>query len=121
MNRIEKLRKIKVFKSLPYGIQLISLYHNWVMFDFRKTGAIDSFEETFQMRQFLIQIYKSMDIDFSIVPTVNEENYLSTWFRIRKELDIESVKEMDHDFYEIKRRYNGYSAVEIKRDTSDGA
>ena len=113
MNELKSFENKQRFKKLPVHVQLISKYHQWLMYDLRVTGNTDSFEQTYVMRKWLTETLKALGVEQDILPIINEKNYLRTWYECNEKLDIFSLKAMEDEFYDIKKRYNGYTAVKI--------
>jgi len=81
----------------------------------RTTGNLEEYGKTQNMRLWLVETLNSLCITQEMLPVIDEENFYSIWFEVDREIDKISFKDMKHEFYEVKKRYWGYEAVEIKK------
>lgn len=94
-------------------MKLLCQWHQWIMYDLRKTSCLDVFSETQNMRIWLIEMLNALEITSAMLPDINEKNYLSVWFEVDRNIDKQSFVDMKHEFYEVKKNYYGYFAREI--------
>ena len=83
------------------------------MFDMRKTGNTKTYSEYQDMRLWLVQTLNAMNIKLDMLPVVDGANFIKVWFECNAKLDMQSLADMKHEFYEIKRVHNGFTVVEI--------
>lgn len=103
------LSKLKYLK-LPAETKAILKWYSWIVWENHKDTKLKY--ETFI--SYTENIISAMSLDFDILPVVTENNYMKIWFQCEKELDKESLRNMEHEFYTMKKRYNGYSVIEDK-------
>lgn len=113
MNFLQKAAAKEIYTNLPDNIYYLLLYLNWVDFDKRKTGNIETWNETFNARMFIIPDLEWFNIPQKNPELVKESNFLSTWFKCNNMLDLEAVKKMKHTNYKWIKRYQYYTLKEI--------
>jgi len=113
VNRMELLLNAKKFKCMPASIRLAAMYYRWVMFDLLASGDRKTYNSTRHFRCWLKESIRSSGLTIASLPQVSQKNFLGVWFKCDREMDIASLKAMTHEFYDIKKRYNGFTAIEI--------
>ena len=110
------LKRKQKYNSLSDAIKLICKWHQFTIYDLRTTGSTDSYNKYFNMRMWLVEILNANKITPDMLPVVDQKNFVSIWFECKSMLNLDSLADMKHEFYELKWRYNGYTVIDLTLD-----
>jgi len=103
----------EVWSTLPDSIQALCKWHRWIIWDMRSTGNTEEYTDYQQMRLWLTETLRCLEVTSDMLPIVDEKNYMSIWFECDNLLNKQSLLDMQHEFYDLKKKYNGYSMVDL--------
>ena len=98
---LDLFKKRQKWSQVPDCYKIFAKWHQWILWDYRKTGNLDLFYEYQDFRLWLIPILESYNLTGHDLPEINEKNYMKIWFECEKKIDKESLKEFDHDAMKI--------------------
>ena len=102
-------------KKLPLEHQLLMDWINWIDWDAIESISLKLSNRCEVVRDWLTsELHEWFDIYENVGVKVNQENQMAIWFEFDRSFDKQSLLDMKSDkSYEIKKRYNGYTMVEI--------
>jgi len=112
---IENKRKEKPKSIIAPEHQLLADWINWIDWSERQSLTLNLSNHYEAARDWLTsELHSWYDIYENVGVEVNEKNYISIWFEFDRSFDKQSLIDMKPDkSYDIKKRYNGYTMVEI--------
>jgi len=108
-----KFSHINKFNSLPEHVIIIAKYHKWIIYDLNKTGIIDLYCDTQNMRLWLLGVLHKEKIKPVQLPRIKECNFLSIWFECDKILNKDSFKNISSHEFDVKLINGKYTAIEL--------
>ena len=94
--------------------RLLINWYAWIMQDMLATKNSDTFFEYVEFMDWMQVSLDYNDLDHESIIEFSSKEQLSFWFEFDRSFDKQSLMDMQPDKqYEIKKRYNGYTMVEI--------
>lgn len=106
------MSKIQLWNGLNRGEQLVLLWYNWLWWDMVESCSQETSLDFVVFFAFVSEYFNVKKVPLDTCPIINEKNYISVWFEINRELDVESLKSLEwaNIFdYELKKRWRGWT------------
>ena len=117
MGMLKRVKAKQTIKKLPENIYYHLLFHEWIDFDMRATGNLETYCEYLNSMKFLLKELENYEYDKSI-KLIDYDNFIGVYFKCSRVLDLESLKNMKHENYKWKKMYRGWCVFdeeEIKK------
>jgi len=102
--------------KLPKEYQLLVDWVSWINWDMLQSLSLEMFTEHQVMIDWLTgELHEWFDVYEDLGQRINQDNYMNFWFEFDRQFDKQSILDMEENkSYEIKKRYGGYTMVEVK-------
>jgi hypothetical protein len=104
-----KLEQMQRFKKEHEAYRLLYMFGQWIHYDLAKTGNMDSLNDYSDCIIHVNNYFHKRNYNPDYMPKINESNFLSVWFDIKKNWCKDSMKEFNlEDKFDIVVRNNKY-------------
>lgn len=118
MGILDKLQSKENFNQMPEHLKAMMLFSRWIDYDMEQTGNKTAHYEFRMLPNLIAKELEKMHLNIkNYAPNIKAKDYYSTWFDVGRILNLDSLRCITHDNYEIKKANGGgYEAKEVTNE-----
>lgn len=115
MSKLDGFKNRQIYNTMPEHLKYMMLFSKWIDFDMHETKNRTTHYEFRMLPNLIAKELEKMHLNIkNYAPSIKKSEHHGTWFKCNDVLNLDSLRGITHDNYEIKKANGGgYEAREV--------